>query len=65
MKATTIQEAKRLAKAKSLEKNHKDETMHIIYCNRTAYFYITTDGLIRLWERSFGYYVNGIYTAEQ
>lgn len=65
MKAKTIEEAKELAKGKSLEKKHKDETVHIIYCNRTEYFYIDTDGLIRLWEQSFGYYVNGVYTAEK
>ncbi|WP_228423103.1 DNA-binding protein [Chryseobacterium mucoviscidosis] len=65
MKAKTIEEAKELAKAKSLEKKHKEETVHIIYCNRTEYFYIDTDGLIRLWEQSFGYYVNVVYTAEK
>ena len=65
MKVKTIEEAKELAKGKSLEKKHKDETVHIIYCNRTEYFYIDTDGLIRLWEQSFGYYVNGVYTAEK
>ena len=65
MKATTIAEAKELAEGKSLKKKHKDETVHIIYCNRTEYFYIDTDGLIRLWEQSFGYYVNGVYTAEK
>ncbi|SFW67491.1 DNA-binding protein [Chitinophaga sancti] len=65
MKAGTIEEAKKLAKEKSLEKKHKDETIHIIYCNRTKHFYIDTDGLIRLWELSFGYYVNGVYTAEK
>ena len=65
MKVKTIEEAKELAKGKSLKKKHKDETVHIIYCNRTEYFYIDTDGLIRLWEQSFGYYVNGVYTAEK
>ena len=65
MKAKTIEEAKELAKGKSLKKKHKDEIVHIIYCNRTEYFYIDTDGLIRLWEQSFGYYVNGVYTAEK
>lgn len=65
MKAKTIEEAKELAKGKSLQKKHKDETVHIIYCNRTEYFYIDTDGLIRLWEQSFGYCVNGVYTAEK
>lgn len=63
MKATSIDEAKSLAKSQSLETKHKDETIHIIYCNRTEYFYVDTDGLIRLWERLIGYYVNGIYTA--
>ena len=65
MKAKTIEEAKSLAKTKSLEKKHKDDSIFIIYCNRTAYFYIDTDGLIRLWEQSFGYYVNVVYTAEK
>ena len=65
MKAKTIEEAKELAKGKSLEKKHKNETVHIIYCNRTEYFYIDTNGLIRLWEQSFGYCVNGIYTSEK
>ena len=65
MKAKTIEEAKELAKGKSLKKKHKDETVHIIYCNRTEYFYIDTNGLIRLWEQSFGYYVYGVYTAEK
>ena len=64
MKATTIEEAKKLAKAQSLEQKHKDESIYIIYCNRTEYFYIDTDGLVRLWEKSFGYYVNGVYTKE-
>ena len=65
MKAKTIEEAKELAKGKSLKKKHKDETVDIIYCNRTEYFYIDTNGLIRLWEQSFGYYVYGVYTAEK
>lgn len=65
MKAKLIDKAKELAKTKSLEKAHKDETVHIIYCNRTEYFYIDTDGLIRLWEQAIGYYVNGVYTAEK
>ena len=65
MKAKTIEEAKEMAKGESLEKKHKNETVHIIYCNRTEYFYIDTNGLIRLWEQSFGYYVYGVYTAEK
>ena len=65
MKATTIEEAKIKAKAKSLEKKHKDESVFIIYCNRTEHFYIDTDGLIRIWEQPFGYYVNGVYTSEK
>jgi len=64
MKAKSIDEAKELAKTKSLETAYKDETVHIIYCNRTQYFYVDTDGLIRLWEQSIGYYVNGVYTTE-
>lgn len=31
MKATTIEEAKKLAKAQSLEQKHKDESIFIIY----------------------------------
>jgi hypothetical protein len=65
MKAKTIEEAKGMAKAQSLERKHKDESIFIIYCNRTEHFYIDTDGLIRLWEKSNGYYVNGIYNAEK
>jgi len=64
MKAKTIEEAKILARAKSLKKKYEDESIFIIYCNRTEHFYIATDGLIRLWEKSHGYYVNGLYTTE-
>lgn len=63
MKANSIDEAKRLAKEKSLVTKYKDEAMYIIYCNRTKCFYVDTDCLIRLWERLIGYYVNGVYTA--
>ena len=62
MKAITIEEAKNLARAKSLEKKHKGESVFIIYCNRTEYFYVDIDSLIRLWERLIGYYENGKYT---
>ncbi|MGV6945871.1 DNA-binding protein [Sphingobacterium kyonggiense] len=65
MKAKSIEEAKSMAKDKSLETEYKDEAMYIIYCNRTKYFYVATDGLIRLWERLIGYYENGVYTAEK
>ncbi|MDC8027081.1 MULTISPECIES: hypothetical protein [Bacteroidota] len=65
MKAKTIEEAKSLAKGKSLEKQYKAEAIYIIYCNRTKYFYIDTDSLIRLWEQLIGYYENGTYTAEK
>lgn len=65
MKAKTIDEAKSMAKDKSLETQCKDKTIYIIYCNRTEYFYVDTDSLIRLWERLIGYYENGIYTAEK
>lgn len=64
MEAKTIAEAENLAQAKSLEKKHKDESIFIIYCNRTEYFFIDTGGLVRLWEKSFGYYVNGVYIKE-
>ncbi|EFK57490.1 MULTISPECIES: hypothetical protein [Sphingobacterium] len=64
MKAITIEEAKNLARAKSLEKKHKGESVFIIYCNRTEHFYIDTNGLVRLWEKLHGYYVNGVYATE-
>lgn len=64
MKAITIEEAKNLARAKSLEKKHKGESVFIIYCNRTEHFYINTNGLVRLWEKLHGYYVNGVYATE-
>ena len=65
MKAKMIDEAKSMAKEKSLEAQYKDEAIYIIYCNRTEYFYVDTDSLIRLWEQLFGYYENGFYTAEK
>lgn len=65
MKAKTVEEAKSMAKAKSLETQYKNEAMYIIYCNRTEYFYVATDGLIRLWERLIGYYENGVYTNDE
>lgn len=65
MKAKTIEEAKRLAKDKSLEIQHKGEAIYIIYCSRSEYFYVDTDSLIRLWERLIGYYEIGVYTAEK
>ncbi|WP_134091124.1 DNA-binding protein [Olivibacter sp. XZL3] len=64
MKAKSIEEAQSLAKSQSLETKYKDEAIHIIYCNKTEYFYVDRDGLIRLWEQLIGYYVNGVYTAE-
>ena len=65
MKAKSIDEAKSLGKEKSLETQYKDEAIYIIYCNRTEYFYVDTNSLIRLWEQQFGYYVNGVYTAKK
>jgi hypothetical protein len=65
MKAKTIEEAKSLAKSKSLETQFRSKTIYIIYCSRSEYFYVDTDSLIRLWERLIGYYENGIYTAEK
>lgn len=62
MKARTIEVAKRLAKDKSLETQHKNEAIYIIYCNKTKHFFIDTDSLIRLWEMLIGYYENGIFT---
>ncbi|WP_449387175.1 DNA-binding protein [Chryseobacterium lineare] len=65
MKAKSIDEAKSLAKSQSLETKYKDEAIYIIYCNRTEFFYVDTNSLIRLWEQLFGYYENGVYTAEK
>ncbi|WP_260255455.1 DNA-binding protein [Elizabethkingia anophelis] len=65
MKSKSIDEAKSMAKYKSLETVHKDEAIYIIYCSRSEYFYIDTDSLIRLWERLIGYYENGVYTTEK
>lgn len=65
MKAKSIDEAKSLAKSQSLETKYEDEAIYIIYCNRTEFFYIDTNSLIRLWEQLFGYYENGVYTAEK
>lgn len=55
MKAKSIEEAKSLAKDKSLETQYKDEAIYIIYCSRTEQFYVDTDSLIRLWEQLIGY----------
>lgn len=65
MKAKTLEVAKSLAKIKSLEDEHKGEVIHIIYCNRTQFFYIDINGLIRSWEQQFGYYIDGVYTSEK
>jgi hypothetical protein len=64
MKTTTIEQAKNMAKDMSLTKRYKKKTIYIIYCNRTEYFYIDSDSLIRLWEQLIGYYEKGVYTAE-
>jgi len=64
MKAKSIDEAKSMAKSQSLEKKSKDEAIYIIYCNRTEYFYIDTNSLLRKWEQLTGYCENGVYTAE-
>lgn len=64
MKTTTIEQAKNMAKEMSLTKKYMKKTVYIIYCNRTEYFYLGTDCLIRLWEQLIGYYENGVYTAE-
>lgn len=65
MKITSLEEAKSQAEAQSLDEKYKDVAIYIIYCNRTQYFYVDTDSLIRLWEQLFGYYINGIYTSEK
>lgn len=64
MKTKSIDEAKSMAKSQSLETKYKDEAVYIIYCNRTEYFYIDTNSLLRTWENLTGYYENGVYTAE-
>lgn len=63
MKAETIDGAKKMAKAKSLEK--RGESIFIIYCRRTQYYYIACDGLIRSWEQLIGCYEDGEYIAEK
>ncbi|WP_159155344.1 DNA-binding protein [Empedobacter brevis] len=65
MKAKTIEEAKSMAKGKSLETKRKDEAIHIIYCNRTQHFYADTNSFIRNWEQLIGYYINGVFTCEK
>lgn len=65
MKAKTLDEAKKLAKDESLEKQNRDDAFYIIYCNRTQLYYVDTNSLIRLWERLTGYYINGFYTIEK
>ncbi len=52
-----------MAREKSLEK--QNEAIFIIYCNRTRYYYVTADSLIRNWERLIGYYENGVYNEEK
>ncbi|MFW0738841.1 DNA-binding protein [Flavobacterium sp. T12S277] len=64
MKAKSIDEAKNMAKSQSLETKYKDEALYIIYCNRTEYFYIDTNSLLRNWEQLIGCYENGVYNAE-
>jgi hypothetical protein len=61
MKAETVDEAKKMAEGKSLER--RDEAIFIIYCRRTKYYYIALDGLIRSWEQLIGCYENGGYIA--
>ncbi|WP_286970842.1 DNA-binding protein [Flavobacterium sp. UBA4854] len=64
MKEKSIDEAKSMAQSQSLETKYKDEAIYIIYCNRTEYFYIDTNSLLRNWEQLTGYYENGVYNAE-
>lgn len=63
MKAETVDEAKKMAEGKSLERRNK--AIFIIYCRRTKYYYVALDGLIRSWEQLIGYYENGEYIAEK
>jgi hypothetical protein len=64
-KISSKKEAKQLAKAYSHNDAHKDAPIYIIYCNRTENYYVDTNGLIRLWEKLIGYYINGVFTAEK
>lgn len=64
MKAKSIDEAKSMAQSQSLETKYKDQAVYIIYCNRTEYFYIDTNNLLRTWKQLTGYFENGVYTAE-
>ena len=65
MQTKSIEEAKINAKAQSLNKENKNVAIYIIHCNRTEYFYIDTDSLIRVWEQLIGYYINGVFTSEE
>lgn len=65
MKTKSIDQAKGFAKSQSLNKDYKDVPIYIIHCNRTEYFYVDTNELIRLWEQLIGYYINGIFTSEE
>ncbi|MGN6214524.1 hypothetical protein [Parafilimonas sp.] len=65
MKAKSKDEAKSHAKAQSLDKDYKDVAVYIIHCNRTEYYYVDTDSLIRMWEQLIGYYINGVFTDEK
>ncbi|HET7119133.1 MAG TPA: hypothetical protein VFI29_21750 [Hanamia sp.] len=65
MKTKSKEEAKSYAKAQSLNKDYKNVPVYIIHCNRTEFFYVETDSLIRLWEQLIGYYTNRVYTVEK
>ena len=62
MKAKSKNEAKKLAKAYSRNKDYQNVPIHIIHCTRTGYFYVNENDVIRFWEQLIGYYVNGVYT---
>ncbi len=65
MKTRSKDEAKNYAKTQSLNNDYKDITVYIIHCNRTGYFYVDTNSLIRTWEQLIGYYLNGVFTPEE
>ncbi|KFF76031.1 DNA-binding protein [Chryseobacterium sp. P1-3] len=65
MKTKSKTEAKKLAKAYSHNKDYIDVPVYVIYCNRTEKYYVDTNGLILLWERLIGYYINGVFTPEK
>lgn len=65
MRTKSKSEAKKLAKAYSYNKDYTDVPVYVIYCSRTEKYYVDTNGLIRLWEKLEGYFINGVFTSEK